>query len=46
MKGVGDCTTVPYDQVPKGKVLWHDLSIIRNGSEENEDEVQSAMKNV
>ena len=46
MQGVGDCTTVPYDQVPKGKVLWHDLSTIRDGSEEDEDEVQSAMKNV
>ena len=43
MKGVGDCS-VPYDQVPRGKVLWHDLSMSKDGSEEDE-EAQIAINN-
>ena len=44
MKGVGDCST-PYHQMPRGQVLWHDLSVIKDGSEENneDEEVQSAV---
>ena len=45
MKGVGDCS-IPYQQVPRGKVLWHDLSEIKDGSEENNDEVQSVSNHV
>ena len=45
MKGVGDCS-IPYHEVPRGKVLWHDLSIIKDGSEENNYEVQSASNHV
>jgi len=45
MQGVGDCS-IPNDQVPRGKVLWHDLSIIKDGSEGNDEEVHSAKNNV
>ena len=44
MKGVGDCS-ITYQQVPRGKVLWHDLSKMKDGSEEDY-EVESAVDNV
>jgi len=28
MVGLGDCT-VPYEEVPQGQVLWHDLSVFK-----------------
>ena len=32
MPGLGDCTT-PYEDVPRGKVLWHDLSVVKEDNE-------------
>ena len=42
MRGVGDCST-PYDEVPRGQVLRHDLSLIKDGSEETKEEAQSVV---
>jgi len=37
MAGLGDCT-VPFQDVPKGQVLWHDLSVLKEAEEDAENQ--------
>ena len=40
MGGVGDCS-IPFEKVPRGQVLWHDLSIMNDvGSSEDQQSSQ------
>eukprot|EP00092_Neocalanus_flemingeri_P023823 GFUD01025848.1.p1 GENE.GFUD01025848.1~~GFUD01025848.1.p1 ORF type:complete len:319 (-),score=106.92 GFUD01025848.1:245-1201(-) len=41
LEGVGDCS-VPQTAVPKGEVLWHDLSCTRSSARDSDQGVQSA----
>ena len=36
MTGLGDCA-VPRDQVPRGRVLWHDLTLMDDYNDIVED---------
>lgn len=45
MVGLGDCT-VPYEEVPQGQVLWHDLSVFKEAEGDLNSQDQETVQTV